>query len=193
MQETVKNLAKAFIGESMARNRYTFYASTAKKEGFEHIAEIFLQTADNEREHANWLLKFLHQLRDKGADISAINVESAVPTVRGTTLENINAAIAGETWEFTTMYPDFAAAAEKEGLKDIADRLRYIAEAEVHHAQRYQAIKETLEAGKVFEKDEEVWWVCRECGYMYKAKKANEKCPTCEHPLAFQQLLCDCI
>ena len=130
MKKTIENLAKAFIGESQARNRYTFYSKVAKKEGYEQIAEIFLITAENEREHASWLFKLINELKQKsGEDFSEIKVETVAPTVFGTTAENLKAAIAGENYEYTKMYPEFADIAEKEGFPEIAKRLRVIAKA----------------------------------------------------------------
>jgi len=135
MKQTMENLTKAFIGESQARNRYTFYASTARKEGYEQIAGIFQLTADNENEHAEWLMRMINQLKAKSADdYSEIHVEASAPTVWGTTVDNLKAAIAGETYEYTTMYPEFARTAKAEGYKDIAGRLLSIAAAEEHHA-----------------------------------------------------------
>jgi len=127
MKDTIKNLTKAFIGESQARNRYTFSTKVAQKEGFEQIAEIFLTTADQEREHAKWLFRLINELKKKGnGDYDEINVEAAAPTVFGTTAENLKAAIAGENYEYTDMYPGFADVAEKEGFLEIAKRLKQL-------------------------------------------------------------------
>lgn len=191
MTETVQNLAKAFVGESQARNRYTFYASIAGKEGYEQIADIFRMTADNEREHASWLMKLINELKKSDSGIDTIKIEAEVPTVLGTTADNIKAAIAGETYEFTEMYPGFADVADKEGLKEIATRLRHIAVAEKHHAERYTKLLKEVTAGTVFKKDKEVWWVCRECGYAHFGKTPPEKCPACGHAQAFYQLKCE--
>jgi rubrerythrin len=191
MKETVKNLAKSFVGESQARNRYTFYASIARKEGYEQIAEIFQLTADNEREHASWLMKFINELKKDDTSIDTIQIEAEVPTVRGTTAENIKAAIGGETYEFEEMYPGFADTADKEGFKEIARRLRNIAVAEKHHAERYTKLLKEVEAGTFFKKDKEVWWVCRECGYAHFGKTPPEKCPSCDHARVFYQLKCE--
>lgn len=192
MQETLKNLAKAFIGESQARNRYTIYSKVAKKEGFKQIAEIFLITADNEREHASWLFKLIQQFKEKSKeDLSKILVEAEVPTTYGTTAENLEAAIAGENWEYTSMYPEFADIAEKEGLRDIAARLRSIAKAEKHHEERYLKILKEVKEGTVFKKEEEVEWVCRECGYVHKGKTPPKKCPSCDHETSFYQVKCE--
>jgi len=189
VKKTIENLAKAFIGESQARNRYTFYSKVAKKEGYEQIAEIFLITAENEREHASWLFKLINELKQKsGEDFSEIKVETVAPTVFGTTAENLKAAIAGENYEYTKMYPEFADIAEKEGFPEIAKRLRVIAKAEEHHEERYKKIVKEVEAGTVFKKEREVWWVCRECGYVHFGKEPPEECPSCGHPRSFYQL-----
>jgi len=189
VKKTIENLAKAFIGESQARNRYTFYSKVAKKEGYEQIAEIFLITAENEREHASWLFKLINELKQKsGEDFSEIKVETVAPTVFGTTAENLKEAIAGENYEYTQMYPEFADIAEKEGFPEIAKRLRVIAKAEEHHEERYKKIVKEVEAGTVFKKEREVWWVCRECGYVHFGKEPPEECPSCGHPRSFYQL-----
>ena len=177
MKETIKSLAKAFIGESQARNRYKFYSKVAKTEGFEQIAEIFLITAENEREHASQLFKLINELKKKsGESLDAINVEAETPTTLGTTEENLKAAIAGENYEHTKMYPEFADIAEKEGLQAVANKLRAIAIAEKHHEERYNKLLNEVAAGTVFKKDKEVWWVCRECGYVLYGKQPPEKC-----------------
>lgn len=189
MNETIKNLAKAFIGESQARNRYTMYSKVAKKEGFEQIAEIFLISADNEREHASWLMKLINQIKEKGMD--KITVEAEAPTVLGSTKDNLMAAIAGENYEHTKMYPEFAAVAEKEGFPEIAARLRSIAVAEKHHEERYAKLLKQVEDGTIFKKDKGVWWVCRECGYVHYGKEPPEECPSCGHAKAFYQVKCE--
>jgi len=192
MNKTIENLAKAFVGESQARNRYTFYSKVAKKEGFEQIAEIFLITAENEREHASWLFKLINELKKKSKEkIEEIKVEASVPTTLGSTAENLKAAIEGENYEYTKMYPNFAEIAEKEGLKEIAKRLRAIAVAEKHHEERFKKILKEVEKGTVFKKEKEVWWVCRECGYMHFGKEPPERCPSCDHERSFYQLKCE--
>lgn len=192
MQETIKNLAKAFIGESQARNRYTFYAKTAKREGFEQIAEVFLLTAENEREHASILFKLINKLiRKSGEKLEEIKVEASAPITLGSTAENLKAAIAGENYEHTKMYPEFAETAEKEGLQDIAIRLRAIAVAEKHHEERFKKILKEVEAGTVFKKDKEVWWICRECGYVHFGREPPERCPLCGHEKSFYQVKCE--
>jgi len=192
MKKTLENLAKAFVGECQARNRYTFYSKVAKKEGFEQIAEIFLITAENEREHASWLFKLIQELKKKiGESLEEIKIEASVPTVVGTTKENLKAAIAGENYEYTKMYPEFANVAEEEGLPEIASRLRAIAVAEKHHEERYRKILKEVEAGTVFKKEKEVWWVCRECGYVHFGKEPPEVCPSCGHERSFYQVKCE--
>ena len=190
--ETIKNLVKAFIGESQARNRYTFYAKAAKREGYEQIAEIFLITAENEKEHASNLFKLINELKKQsGESLDEISVEAAAPTVLGTTAENLKAAIAGENYEHTKMYPEFAEVAEKEGYPEIAKRLRAIAKAEEHHEERYRKLLKEVEAGTVFKKEKEVWWVCRECGYVHYGKEPPEKCPSCDHSKSYFQIKCE--
>ena len=188
----MQNLAKAFAGESMARNRYTMFAKIAKKEGFEQIAEVFLMSADNEREHASWLFKLISQLQTKaGISGEKIVIEAEVATVYGTTEENLKVAIAGENYEHTQMYPDFARVADEEGLPDIAQRLLAIAKAEEHHENRFQKVLEVVEAGAVFEKAADSWWVCRECGYIHFGKIPPAVCPSCDHPQSYYQLRCE--
>jgi len=192
MEETIKNLLKAFIGESQARNRYTFYAKVAKKEGFEKISEIFLLTADNEREHAKWLFRLMNELKEKSGDSSSeITVDAVAPTTLGSTIENLKAAIAGENYEQTQMYPEFADIAEKEGLHEIAVRLRSIAVAERHHEARYKKLLEELENNTVFKKEKKIYWVCRKCGYIHEGEEPPEKCPSCSHPKNYFEVDCD--
>lgn len=192
MKRTMENLAKAFVGESQARNRYTFYSKVAKKEGFEQIAEIFLITAENEREHATWLFRLINELGKKTGSLpQEMRVEAAVPTTLGTTAENLRAAIAGENYEWTSMYPEFAKVAEEEGLPEVASRLRAIAVAEKHHEERYSKLLREVEKGTVFKKEKEVWWVCRECGYVHFGKEPPERCPSCDHGRSFYQLKCE--
>jgi len=189
MTRTIENLIKAFVGESQARNRYSFYAKVAKKEGFEQIAGIFLITAENEKEHAKRLFEHIQELNED--KVGEFKVEVMAPTTYGDTVENLKSAIAGENDEHTRMYPEFAKIAEEEGLQDIADRLRAIAIAEKHHEERFQKLLEEVEAGTVFKKEKEVWWVCRECGYVHFGIEAPEKCPSCDHPRSFYQVKCE--
>ena len=178
-------MVKAFIDESQARNRYTLYAKVAKKEGYEQIAEIFSMTAENEREHASTLFKLINELT-KGK-VNAVKVEAEALLTLSTTAENLKAAIAGENHEHTQLYPRFADVAEREGLKEIADRLRAIARAEEHHEERYKKLLKEIEAGTVFRKEKEVWWVCRECGYVHFGREPPERCPSCDHPKSYFQ------
>ncbi len=192
MEKTLENLVKAFIGESQARNRYTFYAKAAKNEGYEQIAEIFLITADNEKEHASTLYKLIQELKEKlGKEVGDINVEAVAPTVHGKTAENLRAAIAGENYEHTKMYPEFAEVAKKEGLPEVAKRLRAIARAEQHHEERFRKLLKEVERGTVFKKDKEVWWVCGECGYVHFGREPPERCPSCDHPRSYFQVMCE--
>ncbi len=192
MKETIKNLAKAFTGESQARNRYTIYSKIAKKEGFEQIAEIFLLTAENEREHAKWLFRLINELKKKSAEnLDEIKIEAGVPTTLGDTAENLKAAIAGENFEQTQMYPEFAEVAEKEGLTEIAERLRSIAIAERHHEGRFRKLLAEIEGNSVFKKEKKVYWVCRKCGYIHESEEAPKKCPSCDHPQSYFEVGCE--
>jgi len=188
MNETIQNLTKAFIGESQARNRYTIYAKIAKKEGYEQISEIFTQTADQEREHAKWLFRMINDI--KGEENEVV-VEAGAPNVSGDTIANLKAAIDGENYEYTSMYPEFADKAEEEGFPEIAARLRSIAIAEAHHEERYKKVLAELEAGTVFKKEVEVEWICRKCGHVHRGTMAPGKCPSCGHPTAYFQVKCE--
>lgn len=178
---TEKNLMVAFAGESQARNRYSYYASQAKKEGYEQIAAIFLETADNEKEHAKRLFKFL-----EGGEVV---IEAAFPAgTIGSTAQNLAAAAGGENHEYSVMYPEFAEVAEEEGFKEIAAVLRAIARAEQGHERRFLALLENIEKGKVFKREEKVTWRCRNCGYIHEGNEAPEACPACAHPKAYFEL-----
>jgi len=181
---TEKNLLTAFAGESQARNRYTYFASQAKKEGFEQIAAIFLETADNEKEHAKRLFKFL-----EGGEVE---ITASFPAgIIGNTAENLAAAAAGENYEHTKMYPEFAKIADEEGFPEIANVFRAIAVAEQQHEKRYLALLENVKNDRVFKKDEVVKWKCRNCGYIHEGKEAPEICPACAHPRAYFELLAE--
>jgi len=169
----------------------SFYSKIAKKEGFEQIAEIFLITAENEKEHAKRLFEHINELKKGDKNLDEIKVEAVAPTILGSTAENLKAAIAGENYEYTKMYPEFADVAEKEGFPEIAKRLRSIAVAEKHHEERYKKLLKEVEAGTVFKKEKEVWWVCRECGYVHFGKEPPEKCPSCDHSRSFYQIKCE--
>lgn len=185
MKKTVENLAKAFIGESQARNRYTVYSKIAKKEGLEKIAATFMTTADQEAEHAKWHMRMLHQLKEKGADIGSLEVPAIVPTALGDTIVNLKAAIAGEHYENSDMYPGFAKDAEEEGLLLIAARIKAISKAEENHEALYIGLLNELENGTMFKHNEEVVWVCRKCGHIHTSKEAPAECPSCGHPQAY--------
>ncbi|MBT5021460.1 rubrerythrin family protein [Candidatus Woesearchaeota archaeon] len=192
MNKTIQNLAKAFAGESQARNRYTFYAKIAKKEGYEKISEIFTLTAEQECEHAKWLFRLINQLKEKSEeDLSELSIDAGVPTIMGTTIENLKTAIGGENHEHTSMYPEFAKVAEEEGYLEIAQRLLAIAKAEMHHEERYKKLLEQLENGTVFKKSEKVSWACRKCGYFFDGEEAPEKCPSCGHPTSYFEKKCE--
>ncbi len=192
MQKTIQNLARAFVGESQARNRYTFYSKVAKKEGYEQISELFLVTAENEREHAKWLFQLITDLKkETQEDLSALEIEAEVPTTYGTTEENLKSAIEGEHYENTEMYPGFAQVAEEEGLPEIAKRLRAIGKAEVHHEERYTRLLQEVQGKTVFKKPEKKEWVCRKCGYVHEGEEPPAKCPSCDHPSNYFELRCE--
>jgi len=175
---TEKNLAISFAGESQARNRYTYFASVAKKEGYEQISAIFTETADQEKEHAKRMFKWLEG--------GMVEITASYPAgVIGTTLENLKAAAAGENEEWSLDYPKFADIADEEGFPAIAKMYREIAVAEKGHEERYLAFVKNIEDGKVFKKDVEVVWQCRNCGYLYVGTEAPEICPACLHPQAY--------
>jgi len=178
---TEQNLLKAFAGESQARNRYTFFAAKAKEEGFEQIAAIFLETADNEKEHAEIFFGYL-----KGGKVEITATYPAGETA--STAQNLLAAAEGEKEEWGTLYPDFAQVAEEEGFKDIAESFREIAEVEEQHELRYRKLLANVEAGKVFKRDTVVKWHCRNCGYIHEGTEAPEECPACKHPRAYYEL-----
>lgn len=175
---TEQNLLKSFAGESQARSRYTFFASKAKKEGYEQIAGVFAETAEQEKEHAERFFKFLEG--------GMVEITACYPAgVIGNTMENLAAAAAGENEEWSDLYPEFAKIAEEEGFKAVAIAFKMIATVEAQHEARYRKLLANLEAGKVFEKDEAIFWQCRNCGYVIEGKKAPLKCPACEHPQAY--------
>lgn len=179
--ETEKNLLKAFAGESQARNRYTFFASVAKKEGYEQIAEIFKETADNEKEHAEIFFKYL-----KGGDTE---IQASYPAGRiGTTSENLLAAADGEKMEWGTLYPEFEKVAREEGFDDVADSFKEIGEVEAYHENRYRKLKENVDEGKVFKKEEPVKWKCRNCGYVHEGADAPDVCPACKHAQSYYEI-----
>ena len=163
--QTEKNLEAAFAGESMARNKYTYFASKAKKEGFEQISALFLKTADNEKEHAKMWFKELNGI--------------------GSTAENLETAAEGENYEWTDMYEGFAKTAEEEGFHELAAKFRMVGEIEKHHEERYRALLKNVEMQEVFKKSEVKVWECRNCGHIVVGTKAPEVCPVCNHPQAY--------
>lgn len=182
--QTEKNLLAAFAGESQARNRYTYFASVAKQAGLEQIAAIFLDTADNEKEHARL---FFDQLEGGDVQISA----SYPAGVVGDTAANLAAAAAGENLEWTTIYRNFQGTARQEGLTQVANLFKEVAEVEEQHERRYLKLLENVRSGKVFEKDTVVRWRCRNCGYVHEGKSAPKVCPVCQHPQAYYELLAE--
>ncbi len=184
---TLGNLMKAFAGESQARNRYTYFASIAKKEGYEQISALFIETADNEKEHAKVFYKHIVENVD---DLPLmINVNADYPVELRTTLENLKAAAAGENEEWTQLYPRFADIAEEEGFRDIANSFRQIAKVEKKHEIRYLKLAENVEKNQVFLKPENAVWKCRNCGYVVEGSEAPETCPACKHPRSHFELL----
>lgn len=176
--KTEENLLKSFAGESQARNRYTFFSSVAKKEGYEQIAGVFMETAEQEKEHAKRFFKFLEG--------GSVTITSAYPAGKiGTTQENLLAAAMGEKEEWELLYPEFAKVADEEGFPEIAVAFRMIATVEAEHEKRYLKLLSRLTDGDYFMRDGEIWWQCRNCGYVCKAKEAPKICPACQHPQAF--------
>lgn len=182
--KTEKNVLTAFAGESQARNRYTYFASKAKKEGLEQIHGIFLETADNEKEHAERLFKFL-----EGGEAE---IQAAFPAgVISDTKDNLKEAAAGENYEHTTMYPEFAKIADEEGFSEIAEAMRAIAIAEKQHEKRYLGLLDNLINNRVFKRGEVVKWRCRNCGYIHEGNEPPDECPACAHPKAYYELLAE--
>lgn len=180
--KTERNILTAFAGESQARNRYTYFAGQARKEGFMQITDIFEETANQEKEHAHRLFKLL-----QGGEVE---ISAAFPAgVPGTTLQNLKAAAGGEHYEWTSMYPEFAATAAREGYDDISKIFTSIANAEKQHEKRYLGLASNIEKGAVFKRDQPVVWRCRNCGYLHTGKEAPQTCPACAHPQAYYELL----
>ena len=175
--KTEHNLMAAFAGESQARNRYSYYASVAKKEGYEQIAALFTETADNEKEHAKRFFKFLEG--------TPVEIKAMYPSSFGDTAYNLKAAAMGENEEWTELYPEFAKTAEEEGFKDIAVVFKKIAEVEKRHEQRYLKLLQNVENQQVFKKGSALEWKCRNCGYIHENNSAPEMCPACAHPKAY--------
>jgi rubrerythrin len=183
--KTEQNLLKAFAGESQARSRYTYFAKVAKKEGLEQMAAIFMETAENELEHAKRFFKFLEG--------GMVEITAAYPAgvIGTTTMENLKSAADGENEEWTELYPEFARIAEEEGFKQIAMVFKQIAKVEKHHEARYRKLYENLEAGKVFKREDKVIWKCRNCGFIHEGSVAPQKCPACDHPQSYFEINCD--
>ena len=182
--KTEKNLLAAFAGESQARNRYTFFASAARKEGYEQIAAIFQQTADEEKEHGKLFFK---QLKGGDVEITAAYPAGAIKTTK----ENLAAAVAGEQMEWGTLYPAFAATAKKEGFGEIAYLFKMVGEVEAHHEARYAKLHENLMNGTIFKTEMPSKWYCRNCGFVHDGKMAPAKCPVCDHPRAYFELVAE--
>ncbi len=180
--QTEKNLLSAFAGESQARNRYSFFASIAYKEGYRQISNVFTETAEQEREHAHRFFKFL-----EGGDVEITATFPAGGT--GKTLDNLKAAAAGEAHEWGSLYPDFAAVARKEGFKEIADVFEAVSVAEKQHEKRYRDFAKNIEAGRVFKREKTVRWRCINCGYIHEGTEAPRLCPACAHPQMHFELL----
>ena len=182
--QTEKNLLASFAGESQARNRYTYFAGVAKKAGYEQIAAVFLETADNEKEHAKRFFKLL-----EGGEVE---ITAAYPAgVIGNTAQNLKAAADGEKLEWTTLYKDFAGIARDEGFEEVAVQFEEIAEVEKEHEARYRKLLENVEKGTVFKKPAKVKWHCRNCGYVHEGDTAPEVCPACAHPQAHYEVLAE--
>ncbi|HNT69206.1 MAG TPA: rubrerythrin family protein [Syntrophorhabdaceae bacterium] len=182
--KTEKHLLESFAGESQARNRYSYFSSQAKKEGYEQISWIFADTADNEKEHAKRFFKFL-----EGGDVE---ITASYPAgVIGSTLDNLKAAAAGENLEHTVLYPEAARIADEEGFGEIATVFREISEVEEEHEKRYRSLIGNIENGRVFKRDAVVKWRCRNCGYVHEGREAPVECPACAHPQAYYELLAE--
>lgn len=189
--KTLENLMKAFAGESQARMRYTYFASVAGKEGYKQIQNIFMETAENEKEHAKVFMKLaLEHLN--GENPAPVEINATYPFAYGDTVVNLKSAADGEHEEAFMDYPAFAETAKEEGFDDIARRFQLIAKVEKHHEERYRKLLENIENGTVFKKDGKVYWKCLNCGYVHEGDAAPVTCPACVHPQAYFQLLDDC-
>ncbi len=185
--KTLENLMKSFAGESQARNRYTYYASIADKEGLKQIAAIFTETADNEKEHAKRFFKFA--LEGMAGEIPAdVDIAATYPVAMGNTLENLKYAAGGENEEWSKLYPQFADIADEEGFPEIAAVYRKIADVEKRHEERYLKLYDNVKDNKVFKREQTTYWICRNCGYVHEGPSAPDKCPACAHPQSYFQL-----
>jgi len=188
--KTAENLLKAFAGESQARNRYTFYSSVADKEGFKQIRDLFIETANNEKEHAKRFYKLLLEGLKEELPIG-IDISATYPVAQGSTLDNLKAAAAGENEEWTELYPSFAKIAEAEGFPEVSGAFRMIALVEAKHEARYNKLAANIAGGTVFKKSEPALWKCNNCGYIVEAKEAPALCPACLHPQAHFELFAE--
>ncbi len=194
MKETAKKLFTAYVGESQARNRYTFFSKVAKKEGYAFISEIFLVTANQEKEHGSWFYKMLQGFKkEEKFDEMKVLPDADFPTTHGTTVENLKSAIAGENMEWQTLYPDIAETAKKEGYPDIAARVRAIMVAEKHHSERYGKLLKLVGDDAFFKRGKKITWICSECGYEVEMDELPKdfKCPSCDHPRAYYKKKCE--
>lgn len=182
--QTLKNLMVAFTGESMAINRYTYYAKVAKKEGYEQLSAIFLETTEHEKSHAKTFYRFLEG--------RPIELKAQFPkTILGSTTENLKAAISGEYEEWSNLYPEFEKTAWEEGFKTVATKFKLIAKIEQFHEERFKKLLENIDLKMVFKKDEKVKWICRKCGFIHESEFALHNCPACEHPQAYFEILAE--
>lgn len=188
--KTAENLLKAFAGESQARNRYTYYASVADKEGYKQIKNIFIETADNEKEHAKRFYKFL-LAGFEGELPTKIEIKADYPVAQGTTLDNLRAAAEGEHEEWSELYPAFAEVAKEEGFPEIAAAFTMIAVAETRHETRFEKLAGNVETGRVFKREEKVMWKCGNCGYIHEGSEAPRECPACLHPREYFELFAE--
>lgn len=196
MEKTLINLGKAFIGESQARMRYTFYAKQAVKEGYIQLGDVFALTSEQEREHAKQLAVMITNLKEEMKKAKKkvpqdIEVETHAEAALGDTQFNLKAAIAGENYENTSMYPEFAKVADEEGLPEIAKKLRSIGVAEKHHEERYQKFLDEIKKGTLWKKEKVTVWVCRECGYQHIGKEPPKECPSCGHASNYFMVKCE--
>jgi rubrerythrin len=185
--KTAENLMKAFAGESQARNRYTYYASVAKKEGYIQISNLFMETAENEKEHAKRFFKFLNE----SLEGEVVEINATYPVGLSDTKSNLLWAANGENEEWTDLYPEFAKVAEEEGFQTIAVAFRKIADVEKHHEERYRRLYDNLVNGTIFKKDSVVQWKCNNCGYIHEGESAPQTCPACIHPQGYFEVLVD--
>ncbi|MHA1150637.1 MAG: rubrerythrin [Promethearchaeota archaeon] len=194
MKETPKKLFTAYVGESQARNRYTFFAKQAKKDGYVIVSKVFLETADQEHQHGKWFYKMLQQFKkEENLDEMHVLPEATFPTILENTIENLQSAIAGEDMEWQTLYPDIAKTAEKEGYPDITKRVQAIIKAEKHHSERYSKLLKVIGDDLFFKRGKKIVWVCMECGYEVEMDILPEtwKCPSCDHPRAYFRKKCE--